>query len=502
MAEIQRLVRNYTDFKYLTYKFSTMEEYLIQISKVYQQKSYKFPYYNSDFLPYELESIRSGFLAKNTEQYGNVTDLYSSNSFIRQEIRNLFHQYNVLSSIFSINHLTKRLNDKKSTNKPTKYGELLKIKQDTARMFSHDVINDNIKNSKFFIDYNSTIYSTKEAIESLLVNKTLNTLEIKFKKETSSLPDIGDNQHLHYFLDGTISKELYPVVIFNPSMQERTEVVNLTIEALQAAVFDENLDSVSSQIIPYSTFDFFSRNSRILKDNFTRFLYFEVSLEPMETKIYFVRNIYDEADCSEEHKKYCSKISKEIDLKDNRDADMFNEKFKVSLNEIYLPRLIQNYEKMEDGFELVINLYQYSPNFDGKPQTFNDLTDPQKIKIKLFKALMHKGDLLTQVQIFGSIDSSKYQKDSDQIELLVSLAKGSKFPVISAKMKLNNPRMIAMRVEVPTMIGSSTKVYFGDSMFFTERKFKNEYSVYPAVDGIAVSKGKDIFWFKNSHTLG
>lgn len=296
MAEIQRLVRNYTDFKYLTYKFSTMEEYLDQINKVYKEKGYKFPYYNGDFLPYEIENTKKGFLAKSTEQYGNVTDLYSSNGFIREEISSLFHQFSILSSIFTIDHLTNKLYDKKQSNKLSKFSEFLKIKQNTARMFSHDVINDDFKNSKFFVDYKSTINSTKDEITELLVNKTLHTLETKFKQEPSSLPDIDGSQHLKFFLDKEISKELYPVIIFNPSMQERTEIVNLTIEALQAAVFDENLDSVSSQIVPYSTFDFFSRNSRVLKDNFTRFLHFEVALKPMETKIYFVRHIYDEAD--------------------------------------------------------------------------------------------------------------------------------------------------------------------------------------------------------------
>lgn len=294
MAEIQRLVRNWTDFKYLTYHFATIEDYLAQVNKEYSKKGWKFPYFKGDFLPYDQETS----ISKNSDnsQIEYWTGLYSTHPVIKQQIRDLNRNYRVLSSIFTINYILKKSTLYQKSMNVLKFDEYTQIKRDTARMLHHDTISGTHPHNTYALDFNKTIVSTFEAINNMMMAKMIDILRIK-KDTDMTVPNKLDSHHeLKFFIDGEITKDLYPVSIFNPSLQERTEIVNLTIEGLQAAVFDQDLDSVASQLTSFYSFEYNKSDVQVVKDNKQLFLHFEIKLKPMETKVYFVRHIFDEED--------------------------------------------------------------------------------------------------------------------------------------------------------------------------------------------------------------
>lgn len=121
--------------------------------------------------------------------------------------------------------------------------------------------------------------------------------------------------------------------------------------------------------------------------------------------------------------------------------------------------------------------------------------------MNFLKAIKYQGELLSQVQFFGTIDSEVSSSRKDLVELIITLRKDSDFPVLTTKVKLNNFKEVALRFEIPSLIGPSTKLFISDSMFFTERLYKHDYTVYPAVDGAAQARGDKVFWTINSHTM-
>lgn len=304
MAEVQRLTRNWTDFKYMSYKFSTFDEYLIETKKVYKHQKINSPFYNSEFLPYEHSKISNSFLSNKKNEYKKINGFYSNKIMLRQKSRTLGQHSSILSSVLSINEVLKKAHNYKRNKRIFEYKEMITAKQNAASLLDSKILNDEKIDSNLKLQYYSKFESTKVDMDSIIVNRTLDTLALLFKKEPHPMTRIDVNPELNYFLDGKISKDLYPVIIYNPSLQDRTEIVNLTIEAVQAAVFDKDLNSVISQLTPFSTFKFSDQNSRILRDNLNRFVHFEVSLKPLETKIYFVRHIFDEQDCENKYKHY------------------------------------------------------------------------------------------------------------------------------------------------------------------------------------------------------
>ena len=165
-----------------------------------------------------------------------------------------------------------------------------------------------------------------------------------------------------------------------------------------------------------------------------------------------------------------------------------------------MPKSIQYFDDIKNPFELALNLYEYEMNHFNPEYTLADLSDAKKVRINVLKVALYKGEFVSQLQVFGTLISS--QEKTDFIEFSVTLAKDDAFPLLQMKLKLNNPKMVALRFESPSMIGSSTQVFTSDSMFLTKRQHHDDNSVYPAVDGAAISRGSTVFWTVNSRTLG
>ncbi len=293
MTEIQRLVRDWTQYKYISYKFSTIDEYFEQINNDFKSENRKFSYFNGDFIPYDDKFIKDPN-SNNSKQYTDFwSGFYTTHPVFKQQIRNLFNKMRAYSSIFLINHL-----DGINFGRPRKpnskdFNKLTYLKQSTSTMLNHNTITGVYTDKVYDSDLNKTISDVSSEIDRMISIKTLDSATFNFKNKTMQEINDNDKEEVMYFLNGNISSDLYPVSIFNPSLQERKEIVNITIDALQVAVFNENLNSVESQITNCSFFNFDSSNIGINKDHSKKYLYFEIDLKPLETKVYFIRHIFD-----------------------------------------------------------------------------------------------------------------------------------------------------------------------------------------------------------------
>lgn len=256
-------------------------------------------------------------------------------------------------------------------------------------------------------------------------------------------------------------------------------MINITIQGVQAAVFDNNFGNVESQIIECYTLDFektaqeLSKNSSLcMKAGSVKFLFFEISLAPMETKVYFVRHIFDKEDCQGQFKDACAIQAKETKIDESYQGEIENDLIRLELNNLFLPKRVEYLQEKKDDLEIIAELYEYTTrNSQSDFYVFQPNSEATKLSMNYFNAFKFEGPLMSQVSFYGSLISpTNSSKDNDLIEIHLTLLKGSNFPVITLKLKLNSFKEITLRFEVSDVMGGNTKLYFSDSMFFTERE--------------------------------
>ena len=521
MAEIQRLVRDWTKYKYISYKFATIDEYFKQVNKVFKEENRKFSYFQGDFIPYSKKAKEIDNNTNNSLEYTEfLTGFYSTHPIIKQNIRNLFSIMRSYSYIYSINHMN-GVNFERS-HQPFRrdYDKYAHLRRDTSKMLHHHAISGDFSNSTYEKDFNITISRTSSELNRMIVIKTLDSTSFNFQNKTKQEIGENKNENVMFFLNGNISSDLYPLSIFNPSLQERKEIVNITIDGLQAAVFNENLNSVESQLTNYSSLNYDSDNLGITKEYSKRYLYFEVDLKPLETKIYFIRHIFDLNDCSEKYKTYCSKLSNETDAMKNKDKLLQNNLITVELNNLYLPKIITYLNSERDSIEFAMKIFEYSTEKTHSGYySFQPANEATHSNISIISATKYEGDLITQIRFLGTIGSHLSTLNIDLIEIIVSLTKNAKFPIVTVKAKLNNYKELALRFDV---LSKGSNFYVSDSMFYSQRNYislstalsdhiiENQniinnstfgLNTYPAVEGAAKNDGDRIFWTVNSHTM-
>lgn len=257
MAEIQRLVRRYTNYRWLAYRFSTIDDYLSQISETYKESDLKIPVVNSDFIPFDnrikKDNSHNKYIKSDYTEYW--TGFYSTNPVIKQQIADLNHKIRALSSLHAINHLEFMQSGLMQDQFEAISKNITEVKQNTARMLDHTVITGAHHADVYKQDLNKSITDTNLAMDQLMTTLYLNTLKLESTKQEGSSGDKLENETISYFVGGEITGDLYPVTLHNPSIYERTEVINITIQGAQAAIFDENLDPIESQLMECYTLD-------------------------------------------------------------------------------------------------------------------------------------------------------------------------------------------------------------------------------------------------------
>ena len=274
MAEVQRLVRDYTNFKYLTYKFATIEEYVEQVQKTHKENGWKLPYYNGDFVPYDNRIEKQNSNSKYAvEEYTEFwTGFYTTRPVIKQQIRDLMHNVRVINSVYSINHLNRKnfnISDDENFDNVTCKNILsgdpsvhnyttsqivsickdyvTMIKQEASRMLHHHTISGTHPSNTYSLDFNKTITDTNHDLFALLKILHLNNLKLHFNESAAML--MKNNAKSNDLLTNDISEDFYPIIMYNPTLQERNEIVNVTVKGVQAIVFDEEFKPIKSQIM-------------------------------------------------------------------------------------------------------------------------------------------------------------------------------------------------------------------------------------------------------------
>lgn len=193
----------------------------------------------------------------------------------------------------------------------------------------------------------------------------------------------------------------------------------------------------------------------------------------------------------------------ETELKEGEAVNMTNDKLKISLNRSFLPKSIEYLNSSIDPLDMILEFYEYrTEETKSGYYVFQPKEAAEKSRMNFLKATKYEGALTTQVQFFGSISSDKSSSHPDLVELIITLHKGSMFPVLTTKIKLNNYKEVSLRFEASAVSGSGSKFYVDDSMFFTYKRHKFDHNLHPAVNGAAQAKGDKIFWTVNSHTMG
>ena len=257
----------------------------------------------------------------------------------------------------------------------------------------------------------------------------------------------------------------------------------------------------------------------------SKYLYFRTTLKPLETKIYFVRHIYEEDDCEGEYAGYCATKTEETEINDQTKGSLKNEHIEIDLNNMFLPKSIKYLDGKRPDLSLIMELLEYHTEASHSDHyIFQPRSEAKKPNIRLLNAIKFSGPLISQISFFGLITSDKSSKTSDFVEFIISLPKHADFPIITAKNKLNNFKEISLRFELEKVMGGDSKLYVSDSMFFTEHQhislkaakskdllvYAGENSVnnstlglnaYPAVNGVAQRRNEYIFWTANSHTM-
>ena len=250
MTEVQKLNRNWTNYRFLSYHFATLDDYIGQMNKEYFDKEWSVPYLSdpkhvlANSERRELDVISS---------YHKFYDFYTSHSFVKHHNSDLNRKSKALSSLFVINNLANLRFDKKIPRRISDLEKLKEIRKNVASLSGIGMINiahSSEKDKNTFIE----IYDeTNDSIEEIFISKALDSLRKKKSKEGEDEKDkdIENHKILESILNGNISQDLHPIILFNPTLTSKKEIVNITTEASQIMIFDENLDHVDSQIDQY-----------------------------------------------------------------------------------------------------------------------------------------------------------------------------------------------------------------------------------------------------------
>lgn len=485
MAEVQKLNRNWTNFKWLTYHFDTVDDYVEQMTKAYSDYDWSVP------IDPKLTIVSQTKRMLETQKV-DLPQYYTSHSIVKQTIADLNRLNQALSSIFVINNMINYEYGQKSS-RINKFDDFSKIKRKIAEISGHDVIE---RANQVSIDKNEFFKVSKEAetlAHELLINKVLSSLKTKMKNEKYSVESLEQKSHLKFFLNGEISKDLYPVIIFNPSLHSSAQVINITIDAPFAAVFDEKLQPIDSEILNMNTFTYKNDQADVSQSADTKFLYFETALKPLETKIYFVRHIFNESDCVGSNEKYCASQTHQSDISFSDNVLIKNNKVKVTLNRSFLPKTITNLTS-DESVEMIVELYEYQES----PNLSEDKVLATQAKLRFLEAVKQEGELITQIHFFGS--NGPMTKDGDLVEFIISLKKNDIYPILTTKLRTKSNNEIVLRIEVPKIDYKLSKIFVSDSIFFKERELKKN-EIVPAVQGITQTFKNKIFLTLNDHTI-
>lgn len=184
MVEIQRLIRDWTQYRWMTYRFATIEDYLQQISSKFKEEKIHLPYFKGDFVPYDQRVVRNDVLKLNqNDGYTEFwTGFYSTHPVIKQQIRDLTSQVRSLSSLMSISNLLNAELDTPNFNFNTSMAELTKIRQDSARMLDHNTITGTHPRNTYVLDYNKTITNTMSSSQKLTERIHLENLKLSLER--------------------------------------------------------------------------------------------------------------------------------------------------------------------------------------------------------------------------------------------------------------------------------------------------------------------------------
>ena len=169
-----------------------------------------------------------------------------------------------------------------------------------------------------------------------------------------------------------------------------------------------------------------------LKLGISNFLYFEAQLKPLETKVYFVKHILTEEQKNKECKDMCAVESSETELKDGNKVTLENDRIKVSLNNMFLPKHIEYFDKNRQDFDMIVELHEYHTEASHSDfYVFQPRTESKKPSVQFLNAYKLEGPIVSRVSFFGAITSDMSSNVNDFIEIDITLNKGSEFPIIT-----------------------------------------------------------------------
>ncbi|CAI2382882.1 unnamed protein product [Moneuplotes crassus] len=471
MTEVQKLNRNWSDYRFLSYHFATLDDYIHQMEKEYPDEHWNVPYTLEDKDYHSVDDRRD-------LNYQNIHSGYHGFYTTHSEVKNINSNFQKdltsLSAAFVINNL---LNLKYDLEVPRRIPNIQKYNQirgEISSLSTIQVIDDAHTSENGDMKYFSKVSKISQDISNLYNTKMLKSLQIKKENENIEIANIESDEILAHFLGKEWSEEIQKIIIFNPSLTDAKEVVRIRIQSPQAAVFNNELKSIKSQLDKVVQFTIEVGNTQ--ETNNDNNLLFEASLAPHETKVFFVRSISDSTVCQESFQKYCSIESKKEEMTKTEEMKLKLGKTEVFLSNNLLPkRFITPYQESVMA-DIDMDIFSYSIEEDKILSTDKG----QRESLEALKIIKQTGFLSTTATMYGKLSSSTSQMDT--VEVTTSVLANSFIPEVQITSYLSRNIEIALRIDLKSH--QNSKLYSSDSLYSMEIDHNHD-RLFPTISGVS-----------------